>query len=121
MNNLITTQHDGLYTHQLATYNALNIALYEHRRSKLPWHSDDDKLFDTTSPRHYKSIASFSVGATRQFEFQHKQNNKEGLQEGLTANHARELDKPPTPELCAGPMGKLERLFYPRTNNSKRN
>ena len=36
------------------------------------------------------------------------------------ANHARELEKPPTPELCVGPMGQLERLSHPCKEQSSR-
>ena len=34
-----------------------------------------------------------------------KHKGKAGLQMGLMTHQARELDQPPTPEVCAGPDG----------------
>ena len=36
------------------------------------------------------------------------------------ANQARDLDKPPTPELRPGPTGQLERLFNPCKNKIRK-
>ena len=63
-----------------------------------------------------RKLSSTLVGAKKT---QHK--GKEGLPEGLMENHARELQKPPTPELCAGPMGQLECLYLSLQKPAERN
>ena len=71
-NDIATNNHDGLYSYKNASYNVCNVALYTTKNDNLPWHNDNDRLFDTLSPLQYKSILSFSVGATRQFLFEQR-------------------------------------------------
>ena len=79
MNDLVATNHDGLYSYKGATYNGCNITLYLDPEDNLGWHDDNDDLFNTntTSPSDFKSIASFSIGSPRQFQFKHKTTNQQ--------------------------------------------
>lgn len=50
-----------------ATYNSCLLNLYHNGSEGMAWHSDDEKTLGETT-----TIASLTLGATRQFSFKHK-------------------------------------------------
>ena len=61
------TEHLGVDD---APLNSCNLNFYEHGGQALPFHADDEKLFETESGNI--TFASLSFGADRDFLFKHK-------------------------------------------------
>lgn len=73
--------------HSGFSFNAVLATLYRDGNDSVSWHSDDEKELGS-SP----AIASLSLGATRSFEFKHKQSGESG---SIALKHGDFLIMPP--------------------------